>query len=178
MQALVIRRLAEGGLYHYEISNFARPGHEALHNTLYWRGAEYLGLGVSAASHLVLEDGRAVRYTRKKQIDHDVRPGPPVPAADPEAVIRALRADDGLGELEVLDPEARRREAVFLGLRLLARGLDRVAFVREHHVDPRRAFATEIATLIGRGLLQVRGRRLRLTARGARFADEAGSAFL
>ena len=44
--------LQSRGFAHYEISNFALPGYECLHNLNYWRGGEYLGLGPAAASHL------------------------------------------------------------------------------------------------------------------------------
>ena len=40
------------GLDRYEISNFARPGRESVHNLNYWEQGEYLGLGPSAASYL------------------------------------------------------------------------------------------------------------------------------
>ena len=42
--------LTGAGFEHYEISNYARQGHRSIHNTAYWRGADYLGLGPSAFS--------------------------------------------------------------------------------------------------------------------------------
>jgi putative oxygen-independent coproporphyrinogen III oxidase len=39
------------GLANYEISNWARPGHECQHNLLYWRQGDYLGIGCAAHSH-------------------------------------------------------------------------------------------------------------------------------
>ncbi len=47
--------LAAAGLENYEISNWARPGHECRHNILYWRQQNYLGFGCAAHSH---HDGR------------------------------------------------------------------------------------------------------------------------
>lgn len=48
----VTERLAAAGLERYEISNYARPGQEAIHNSLYWVGGPYLGLGAGAHSYL------------------------------------------------------------------------------------------------------------------------------
>lgn len=42
--------LSKNGFEHYEISNFAQKGFEAVHNTNYWKGAKYLGIGPSAHS--------------------------------------------------------------------------------------------------------------------------------
>ncbi len=44
----LIDKLKEGGFEHYEISNFSKPGQYAVHNTNYWRGVPYLGIGPSA----------------------------------------------------------------------------------------------------------------------------------
>ena len=48
--------LSEAGMHQYEISNYAVPGKESRHNSAYWTGQDYLGLGAAAASFLPAED--------------------------------------------------------------------------------------------------------------------------
>jgi oxygen-independent coproporphyrinogen-3 oxidase len=48
---LLVNRLKEAGYQHYEISNFCLPGRESKHNSAYWNGKTYLGLGPSAHSY-------------------------------------------------------------------------------------------------------------------------------
>jgi oxygen-independent coproporphyrinogen-3 oxidase len=48
--ALLTQKLSEAGFEHYEISNFAKPGFRSRHNSSYWQGKPYLGLGPSAHS--------------------------------------------------------------------------------------------------------------------------------
>ena len=50
--------LADNGYEHYEISNFAQPGYRAVHNSGYWTGVPYVGLGPSAHSY----DGNSRRW--------------------------------------------------------------------------------------------------------------------
>ncbi len=48
--SILTSRLASAGFEHYEISNFAKPGFRSRHNSSYWQGKPYLGLGPSAHS--------------------------------------------------------------------------------------------------------------------------------
>jgi len=50
MYEQLIATLTAAGYHHYEVSNFAKPGRECVHNLAYWRGEDYLGLGPSAVS--------------------------------------------------------------------------------------------------------------------------------
>ncbi len=52
MYAHTIDRLADAGLAMYEISNFARPGHESRHNLVYWANDAYFGVGLGAARYV------------------------------------------------------------------------------------------------------------------------------
>lgn len=63
-QAEAVRAaLRRAGLRRYEISNFARPGFESVHNRLYWRGESYVGLGAGAYGFLRGAPGEGgVRY--------------------------------------------------------------------------------------------------------------------
>ena len=71
-------RLARDGYEHYEISSYARPGHRAIHNSLYWKGAPVLGLGVGAASLAVAADGSGVRQTNpRRAAEYLASPGTP-----------------------------------------------------------------------------------------------------
>ena len=95
--------LESRGFSHYEISNFALPGHECRHNLNYWRGGEYLGLGPAAASHM---EGKRFRNL-----------------ADVNAYIAGAAAIKE--DVEQLDVKAKAAEEAMLRLRLLQEGIGR-----------------------------------------------------
>lgn len=66
MYGYLIEEAARRGYNHYEISNFSKPGHNAVHNSNYWRDLPYLGLGVSAHSF----DGCVRRFNANKINDY------------------------------------------------------------------------------------------------------------
>ena len=94
-------RMARSGFHHYEVSNFARPGFEAVHNSAYWRRIPYLGLGPGAHSAYARnpEEGVNLRVWNSCE-----------PVNWKEA-----------GQ-ETLSPEQRQEETLMLGLRT-SRGL-------------------------------------------------------
>ena len=57
-------RLTEAGYSHYEISNFAKPGHACLHNLNTWKMKEWVGVGPSAASQF-----NRIRYSNAASMD-------------------------------------------------------------------------------------------------------------
>lgn len=80
--------LRNAGYARYEISNYARPGGECLHNLAVWRGEDYLGLGPAASSRIgLLRRTNAADAVRWRD---DVKSGR-IPAADEENL--ALSAD-------------------------------------------------------------------------------------
>ena len=152
------RRLAEVGLPAYEVSNYARPGCESLHNLGYWTGESYLGLGPSAASHV---EGRRFRNQ-----PHLGRWEESIAAGAPAAI-----------EYEHLSPRQRAGELAMLNLRL-ARGIDLGALRQRTGVDGRALFSDQAARLSAIGLLEDTGGHLRLTDKAWPVADAVAAEFL
>lgn len=92
------RRLVGAGYLHYEVSNYAKPGREAVHNSSYWTGVPYLGLGPSAHGY----DGRRRRWNVREY------------ARWTELVTAAIDPIEGD---ELLGPAQVAAERVYLGLR-------------------------------------------------------------
>lgn len=93
--------LLENGYEHYEVSSYARPRARAVHNSLYWRGAEFLGLGAGAASFQRREGGGGVRWSNHRSVGRYL-------AAAPDA----RRA-----EIDELDAANLAVDRIWLGLR-------------------------------------------------------------
>jgi len=137
--------LDAAGYRHYEISNWARPGFESRHNTLYWTQGDYVGLGIGAHSH---RNGH--RWWNTRALARYL--------ADP------TQARDGE---ELLTRPEREEEWLSLGMRLID-GVDLAEATARlgRHVRAA-AEACERA-----GLLVVEGDRLRLTTRGMLLENE------
>lgn len=145
MYELALDRLEQAGFTRYEVSNWARPGHECRHNLLYWRNESWWPLGPSAAGHAT-----GVRWKNVPHLGEYLAVSPLPPITD----------------VERLDGDGRAGEILMLGLRLTEGvPIDRL----EELLNPGRRAA--IARHRDNGLLEQSGGRLRLTRRGLLLAD-------
>lgn len=96
---LLMKWLREAGYEHYEISNFAKPGFRSRHNSSYWQGKKYIGIGPSAHSF----DGRARWWN----------------AANNQIYIRSLQEGKIPFEKEELTPSQRINEFIMIRLRTM-----------------------------------------------------------
>ncbi len=152
------RRLAAAGFRAYEISNFARPGEECLHNLVYWRNGPYLGVGVSAASYL-----GGVRSSNPRDLRAWTE--------------RVERGEDPASESERLDARGRLGETIMLGLRL-DEGVRFDDLAARTGLDPRPLFAPLLRRLEAAGLVTIDRDCLRLTDDGIPVADAIITEFL
>ena len=160
MYRLMAARTREAGYEQYEISNFCLPGRESRHNLKYWTGAPYFGYGCSAHSF----DGGRTRWANER---------------DALAYVRLIEGEgSAVVTLEELDERAAGAEALFLGLRLLRRGVDLEAHRARYRRDVRAEYAEDLARFGEAGLLRVEGGVLRLTPEGALLSNEVFSAFV
>ncbi len=149
-------RLSAAGLAQYEISNFARAGHQSRHNLKYWQRAPYLGVGLDASSMLRDQSARAVRFSTTDDLEAYMD-GPVAP------------------ELTRLDAVAELEEAWFLGLRTNA-GVNLRTIVGEFGSEAARAAL--ISELHADGLIAIEGDQVSLTDRGRLISNDVFERFL
>jgi oxygen-independent coproporphyrinogen-3 oxidase len=152
------RRLREAGFRPYEISNFARPGQECLHNLVYWRNDPYLGIGVSAASFV-----GGVRSSNVRDLRAYLE--------------RVEGGGDAAVESERLGPRGVLGETVMLGLRL-EEGVRWDDLAARSGLDARALLAPLVGRLSAGGLLAVDDGGFRLTEDGVPVADGIIAEFL
>jgi oxygen-independent coproporphyrinogen-3 oxidase len=149
------------GIPRYEISNFARPGHQSRHNLKYWLRQPYLGFGVDA---------------------HSMLPAPR--PAEPHAAVRAATPDDLdtllAGAPRTITPvseQAAVEETYFLGLRL-SRGVDLLQTKIEFGIPAVDRYRESILEMARDGLVDVEEGHLRLTPRGRLLSNDVFARFI
>lgn len=146
MYELLIDKLTAAGYEHYEISNFARPGFRSRHNSSYWTGVPYIGLGAAAHSF----DGHLRSWN----------------VSDIRQYIAAVNRDERLNEEEVLSATDFYNERVMLGLRT-CEGVDLSALSD----DERNYCIQEAQPFLSDDILLLTDNRLVLTRKGLFVSD-------
>jgi oxygen-independent coproporphyrinogen III oxidase len=141
--------LEDAGYGHYEISNYARPGFESVHNRAYWLGNDYLGIGPSAVSTVGMQRWQNLLDYRA-YID------------------RVLSGDSPCESSEDLTHEMKRTERIVLALRT-REGIP---------ASELEAFGSETNELIALELLRESHGNFVLTRRGKTLADSVAEAFV
>jgi len=152
------RILSEAGYEQYEISNYAKPGQESRHNLKYWDRADYLGLGLGAASMV-----RNIRMTNtrdlKTYLGHCSQP-------------KTMRED-----VQFLEEPRQMEEFMFLGLRK-TRGVSRKEFHRVFGRDMDMVYEKTLAKCLENGMLKEQKDRVFLSEEGVLVSNLVLSEFL
>ncbi|WP_302459521.1 radical SAM family heme chaperone HemW [Parabacteroides johnsonii] len=146
----LINRLAEAGYLHYEISNFALPGYFSQHNSSYWTGKKYIGIGPSAHSY----DGES-RQWNISSLPH---------------YLEGIRTGIPNIEIEKLDINTKYNDFIITGLRTMW-GI-RTANIREQFGEEKQAYLErQAATYLHQGLLIYENDTLTLSKEGIFISD-------
>lgn len=142
----LIDSLETAGYEHYEISNFARPGFRSQHNSSYWNGSPYIGIGAAAHSYDI--------QTRSWNI------------SDLNQYIEGMEHGKRIFEYETIDDDTRYNDLITTALRT-REGID-LSSLSPHH----RNYCTKAARrFINDGLLKLHHQSLSLTRRGIFVSD-------
>lgn len=150
MYEWLMERMDKAGFEHYEISNFARPGFRSRHNSIYWNGTPYVGIGAAAHSY----DGEKRSWNM----------------ANVKAYIDAIEHDSLPTEIELLDETTRYNDLITTTLRT-SDGIDL------QHIDAswRKRLLDNATDHLRRGLLHIDNNHIHLTKEGLFVSDSVMS---
>ena len=148
------RLLAQSGYHRYEISNYAKPGYECIHNSGYWLRREYAGFGLGAASQI-----KDLRYKNTEKLEN------------------YLKGDFSKEEMQTLTKQEKIEETMYLGLRMM-QGVSLQDFEKSFGVPMETLYKETLEKLQRQGLLQIKDGRLQLTDLGIDVSNAVMAEFL
>ena len=165
--------LEQAGYEQYEISNFAQPGFECVHNIGYWTRENYIGLGLGAASLL-----NNVRYTNETDLEAYV-------TATESIQPQAFEQSDGHIEygtnlhiaVDAVSRKAQMEEFMFLGLRM-NQGVTRQQFEAAFGIPIDAIYKNALVHLKQEELIDTSAGRIVLTEKGQDLSNYALAQFL
>lgn len=151
---LLIEKLEGAGYHHYEVSNFSKPGCMSKHNSSYWKGEKYLGVGPSAHSYNGVE--------RQFNISNN------------HLYINSIEAGEIPATIEILTREDKINECLLTGLRT-SWGTNLQTLLKNHQHDLLKIHSQYIQKLIDSNYALISDESLILTKKGRLLADKIAS---
>ena len=143
--------LGNEGYRHYEISNFAKPGKECQHNTVYWENREYIGIGAGAFSYINGE-----RYCSIKNV---------------KEYISAVKSKKNLICFSEKLPQEKRASEILIMALGMTSGISKKEFFSRSGYNLTELFRTQLNVLAQAGLINFDDERIKLTRKGLSLAD-------
>lgn len=147
---ILMKMLREAGYEHYEISNFAKPGFRSRHNSSYWEGKKYIGLGPSAHSY----NGKERMWNK----------------ANNSIYIQSLQSAILPYEEESLSPNQQLEEYIMTSLRTIE-GMDLQFIEKYFSLNERKRIETIVKSGIEKEMYNIKNDHIILTDEGKLFAD-------
>ena len=151
---MLMEMLKSGGFEHYETSNFAKPGCYSRHNTNYWKGVPYLGIGPSAHSF----------DTRNRQWN----------VANNAKYIQEIASGKVPAEIETLSLADRLNEYIMTSLRTMW-GLDLQKAEQDFGSELRQQIEESLSEFVDKGYVLLNNNSAVLSTEGKLFADHIAS---
>ena len=170
MYQLAMKLGQDAGYNHYEISNWALPGRECLHNLTYWRNQPYLGIGPGAHSYL-----NGYRFSNLRSPKRYIQLAGALTSAKVHPA--ALHEYGLLDMVEAIDERLEMAETMMLGLRL-SEGVSQGAFLSRFGVSLVETYGPQIDELLDLKLVAWQEDHLVLTANGRLLGNEVFQRFL
>ena len=151
---LLMQWLREKGYEHYEVSNFAKPGFRSRHNSSYWKGEKYLGLGPSAHSY----NGTERRWN----------------VANNNLYLKGVNQNAPNRENEILTSTQKLNEFIMISLRT-KEGMDLNELEKEFGLKEKDRIKSEIEKFKDNNLICINNSFIQLTDEGMLRADGIAS---
>lgn len=154
---LTIDYLNEHGFIQYEVSNFAKPGYECIHNKAYWEYKDYFGFGPSA--HSFINGNRWWNYSSLKRYISEVN-----------------EKQNAMMNFEELTKEQMRNEYIMLALR--SKGLNLAEYINSFGAEWLDKHSRDFEIMKNEGLVEIEHNLIKLTPKGYAICDEILSKIL
>lgn len=151
---LLMQWMRSAGYEHYEVSNFAKPGFRSRHNSSYWKGVNYIGIGPSAHSY----NG----VTRQWNV------------ANNQKYISSIKAGILPAEEEILTEQNRLNEYIMISLRTVE-GIDLNVIEKTWGIENKELITQQLQTAINRNQVYKENNFIKLTDEGMLAADGIAS---